>query len=77
MSLFPPFSEIYIIVAVFAFDFFLLVLYVNYVNLIFCPPSSVFSINIPENLIHLMVIKHKFSTFFLNIRVMEGHWGSN
>jgi hypothetical protein len=26
---------------------------------------------------HLMVIAHKFSTFFLNIRVVEGHLGSN
>lgn len=76
MSLFPlfSFSEIYILVAVFVFDFVLVVLYVN---LNFCPPFFVFSINIPKNLIPLMVIEHKFSTFFLKIRVVEGHWGSN
>ncbi len=74
MSIYPLFSEIYILFVFFVFAFAIGTLYVN---LNFCPPFFVFSINIPENLPHLMVIEHKFSTFFLNIRVAEGHWGSN
>ena len=64
------FSEIYILVVVF-------VLVALYVNLNFFPLYFVFPINFPENLIHLMVIEHRFSTFFLNIRVVESHWVSN
>ncbi len=76
MSFYPlfSFSKIYILVVVFVFAFALGALYVN---LNFFSLFFVFSINIAENLIHLMVIAHKFSTFFFNIRVVESHWGSN
>ncbi len=67
----PLFSEIYILVV--AFDISLVALYLN---LNFFPLFFVFSINLPENLIPLMVIEHKSSTFFLNIRVAEVHCGS-
>ena len=73
MNLFPLFSEIYILVAVLVFDFDISSV-VLYVNLNFFPPFFVFSINIVENLIHLMVKAHKFSTFFLKMRVVESHW---
>ena len=78
MRFYPLFSlsEIYISVVVFNFTF-AFVLGVLYVNLNFCPPFFVFSINIPENLTPLMVIEYKFSTIFINIRDVEGHWGSN
>jgi hypothetical protein len=78
MSIYPlfSFSEIYILFV--AFDFtFAFALGALYVNLIFFPLFFVFSINHAENLIHLMAINHKFSTFFLNIRVINGPWGSN
>ncbi len=78
MSIYPlfSFSEIYILVVVFVFTF-ALALVALYVNLNFFPLFFVFSINHAENLIHLMVIEHKFSTIFINIRDVEGHWGSN
>ena len=78
MSIYPlfSFSEIYILVVVFVFTF-ALALGALYVNLNFFPLFFVFSINHAENLIHLMVIEHKFSTTFINIRDVEGHWGSN
>lgn len=78
MSFYPlfSFSGIYILVAVFDFTF-AFALGALYVNLNFFPLFFVFSINIAENLIHLMVIEHKCSTFFLNIRVVESHFCSN
>lgn len=77
MSFYPlfSFSEIYILVAVFDFTF-AFVLGALYVNLNFFPLFFVFSINIAENLIHLMVIAHKFSTFSLKMRVVKSHWGA-
>jgi hypothetical protein len=78
MSFYPlfSFSEIYISVVVFDFTFAFAV-GALYVNLNFFPLFFVFSINHAENLIHLMMIEHKFSTFFLNIRVVNGPWASN
>ena len=50
---------------------------VLYLNLNFSPIFFVPSKNSSKNLIHLMEIVHKFSTFPLNLGVMEGHWHCN
>jgi hypothetical protein len=78
MSFYPLFSFSEISISVVVFDFtFAFVLGVLYVNLNFCPPFFVLSINIPKNLPHLMVIEQKFSTIFINTRDVECHWGNN
>ena len=66
------FLEIYIFVAVFVFALGALYANSNFSLLFF-----VFSINFPETVTHLTVIEDKFSAFFLNIRVVESHWGSS